>query len=127
MPKNTILKNATTVHWFATSSGLHTALEKQKMKVGIAKVLGTIMPGVSLASGLDPKSISRDEKVVQAYIHDPLVHDKVSLGFGKIILGVNRWIMEHASDFSLPLLLLHGTKDLLAFPSSSIEFAAPLK
>ena len=111
----------------ATSSGLHTALEEQKMKVGIANVLGTILPGVSLASGLDPKSISRDEKVVQAYINDPLVHDKVSLGFGKIILGVNKWILEHSSDFSLPLLLLHGTNDLLAFPSSSIEFAAPLK
>ncbi|MDP1715825.1 MAG: lysophospholipase [Anaerolineales bacterium] len=111
----------------ATSSGLHTALEKQVIKVSIAKVLGTIMPGVSLASGLDPTSISRDEKVVQAYINDPLVHDKVSLGFGKIILGVNKWLLEHARDFSLPLLLLHGRNDKLAFPSSSIEFAAPLK
>lgn len=111
----------------ATGPGLHTALEKQALKVAVAKVLGTLMPGVSLASGLDPKSISRDEKVVRAYINDPLVHDKISLGFGKIMLGVNHWTLRHAGDFPLPLLLMHGEKDVLAFPSSSIEFAAPLK
>jgi len=111
----------------AVGSSLHTTIEKQVIKVILAKVLGSFMPGVSIASGLDPKSISRDEKVVQAYINDPLVHDKVSLGFGKIILGVNNWVLEHAGDFSLPLLLLHGKNDMIALPSSSVEFAAPLK
>lgn len=111
----------------ATSAGLHSALEKQVVKVVLAKVLGTLMPDASIASGLDPTTISRDEKVVQAYINDPLVHDKVSFGFGKIFLGVNKWILEHADDFSLPLLLMHGKNDKLAFSSSSIEFATPLK
>ena len=73
----------------ATSSGLHNAVEQQKIKVVMAKVLGTLIPSVTLASGLDAKAISRDEKVVQAYINDPLVHDKMSLGFGKIMLGVD--------------------------------------
>lgn len=111
----------------ATSSGLHTALEKQHLKVMMAKILGSLVPNASIASGLDPKSISRDEKVVQAYIHDPLVHDKISLGFGKIMVGVTTWVLAHASEFPLPLLLLHGKADKLAFPSSSIEFAASLK
>lgn len=111
----------------ATSSGLHTALEQQKMKIMMAKVLGSLIPNTSMASGLDPKSISRDEKVVQAYINDPLVHDKISLGFGKTMLGVTTWTLAHAKEFSLPLLLLHGKADVLAFPSSSTEFAAALK
>ncbi len=111
----------------ATSSGFHTAIEKQSVKVMMAKVLGSLMPTVSMASGLDPKTISRDEKVVQAYINDPLVHDKMTLGFGKVMLGVNAWTLAHAGEFSLPLLLLHGKADVLAFPSSSTEFAAPLK
>jgi acylglycerol lipase len=111
----------------ATSSGLHTALEQQKLKIMMAKVLGSLMPNASLPSGLDPKTISRDEKVVQAYINDPLVHDKISLGFGKIMVGITSWTLAHAGEFSLPLLLLHGKADVLAFPSSSIEFAAPLK
>jgi acylglycerol lipase len=111
----------------ATASGLHTALEQQKLKILMAKILGSIMPNTSMPSGLDPKTISRDEKVVQAYINDPLVHYKVSLGFGKIMVGVTGWTLAHAGEFALPLLLMHGKADVLAFPSSSIEFAAPLK
>jgi len=111
----------------ATASGLHTALEQQKMKIMMAKVLGSLMPNTSLPSGLDPKTISRDEKVVQAYINDPLVHDKISFGFGKIMTSATRWVLDHASEFSLPLLLMHGKADVLAFPSSSTEVAAALK
>jgi alpha-beta hydrolase superfamily lysophospholipase len=111
----------------ATSSGLHTALEKQHLKILMAKALGSLTPNTTVASGLDPSSISRDEKVVQAYVNDPLVHDKISLGFGKIMVGVTSWTLAHASEFPLPLLLMHGKADVLAFPSSSIEFAASLK
>ncbi len=111
----------------ATSSALHTSVELQKIKVMMAKALGSLIPNVIIVSGLDTKSISRNEKVVQAYINDPLVHDKISLGFGKIMLGVTKWTLEHAGEFSMPLLLLHGKADAIAFPSSSTEFAAPLK
>jgi alpha-beta hydrolase superfamily lysophospholipase len=73
------------------------------------------------------QAISRDPAVVQAYINDPLVHDKATLGFGKLMLQVNKWTLDHAANFPLPLLLMHGKKDVIAFPSSSIEFAAALK
>jgi acylglycerol lipase len=111
----------------ATSSGLHTALEKQYLKILMAKVLGALMPNTSLPSGLDPTSISRDEKVVQAYINDPLVHDKITLGFGRIMIGITSWVLTHASEFPLPLLLMHGKADVLAFPSSSTDVAGALK
>ncbi|HEV7347009.1 alpha/beta hydrolase [Telluribacter sp.] len=109
-----------------TSPALHTALEQQPAKVMAAKVLGTFLPGVSLPSGLDPTQISRDASVVQAYTSDPLVHDKVTLGFGKIMIGVNQWTLEHAREFPLPLLLLHGQSDAIAFATSSTEFAASM-
>lgn len=111
----------------ATSSALHTSVELEKIKVIMAKVLGALLPNTLIATGLDPKSISRDEKVVQAYINDPHVHDKISLGFGKTMIGVTKWTLEHAGEFSLPLLLLHGKADAIAFPTSSTEFASALK
>jgi alpha-beta hydrolase superfamily lysophospholipase len=111
----------------ATSSALHTTIENQSVKVAMAKVLGSLIPKVTIPSGLEPKGISRDEKVVQAYINDPLVHDKISLGFGKLMLGVTSWTLAHAGEFSLPLLLLHGKVDEIALPSSSMEFAAALR
>ena len=111
----------------ATGSGLHTALEQQPIKIALAKVLGALIPNATMPSGLNPGDLSRDHVVVQAYINDPLVHDKVSLGFGKNMLEANRYALDHAAEFPLPLLLMHGKEDKLAFPSSSIEFAAPLK
>src|SRR5258706_657521 len=111
----------------ATSPALHSALENQPVKVMAAKILGAFLPTVEVPTGLDAKAISRDDKVVQTYFNDPLVHGKASLGFGKAMLGVTQWTLEHAGEFSLPLLLMHGKADEIAFPSSSIEFAAKLK
>ncbi len=110
----------------ATSPGLHNALEKQPAKVMAAKMLGTLLPGLTISSGLDANALSRDSQVVEDYKNDPLVHNKMSMGFGKIMLGVNSVTLKHAGEFPLPLLLMHGKNDLLSFPSGSIEFAAPL-
>ena len=110
----------------ATSSGLHTALEQQRIKVLLANVLGRLAPTALMPSGLDTSKLSHDPQVEQVYIKDPLVHDRVSLGFGKTMLEANRWVLQHASEFPLPLLLMHGTADQIAFPSGSKEFAAAL-
>jgi acylglycerol lipase len=110
----------------ATSPSLHNALEKQPVKVLAAKVLGTLMPSLSITSGLDVNSLSHDREMVKSYMSDPLVHNMVTLGFGRIILKASRWTLEHAKEFSLPLLLMHGKEDPLSYPSSSIEFAAQL-
>ena len=110
----------------ATSSPLHTALEEQKVKVIAAKLLGSLLPTVTIPSGLDVNALSHDSEVAKLYNSDPLVHNKMSFGFGKIMLSVNHWTLKHAGEFSLPLLLLHGKSDTISYPSSSIEFAALL-
>ena len=110
----------------ASSPGLHTALEEQPVKVIAAKILGSLIPSVTIPSGLDANAISHDKEVVEVYNNDPLVHNKMSLGFGKIMLNVIQWTLEHADEFSLPLLLMHGKADSIAYPSSSIEFASKL-
>ena len=111
----------------ATGPSFHTSVEQQQFKITMAKLLGSLMPSVAIASGLDPNALTHEAEVVRAYINDPLVHDKISLGLGKIMLEENRRALEHASEFPLPLLLMHGKEDTIAFPSSSVEFAAPLK
>jgi alpha-beta hydrolase superfamily lysophospholipase len=107
----------------STAASLRTVLEEQKVKVVMARILGTLMPTMTLASGLDPKTLSRDQAVVQAYISDPLVHDRMTLGFGKIMLTAIPWTFEHAGELQLPLLIMHGTKDMLGYPRGSQEFA----
>ncbi|MFN3741580.1 MAG: lysophospholipase [Anaerolineales bacterium] len=106
-----------------TSPGLRTALEEQKAKVTLVRLLGSLFPTLALPSGLDPHTLSHDQNVVQAYIHDPLVHDKITLGFGKIMLDVIPWTFAHAHELLLPLLLMHGTDDALTYARGSEEFA----
>lgn len=110
----------------ATGSAMHTEPEKHPAKLMMAKVLGGLLPTVAIASGLQTPMLSHDPQVEQAYINDPLVHDRISLGFGKVMLGANQWALQHASEFPLPLLLMHGADDQIAFPSSSEEFATAL-
>jgi len=111
----------------ATGAGMHTTLEDQKAKLIFIKLFGGMAPGMTIPTGLDPKTISRDEKVVQAYINDPLVHDKATLGLARIMFShVHKQVLDRAAEFPFPLLLMHGKKDTLALPSSSIEFANAL-
>lgn len=110
----------------ATSPALHNALEHQQVKVMGAKVLGSVFPTMTIHSGLDVDALSHDGEVGKTYSNDPMVNDQITLGFGKIMLGVAQWTLEHAGEFSLPLLIMHGKADSIALPSSSIEFAAAL-
>lgn len=111
----------------ATSSGLHTALQKQKAKVAMVKLLGSILPRLTMQSGLDPAAISRDSAVVQAYLRDPLVHYNTSLGFGKAGLTAIDLCLVRAGEFPVPLLLMHGTADRIAYPSGSEYFAKSVR
>jgi acylglycerol lipase len=102
--------------------GLRSALQEQKFKIMLAKVLGSVVPQLTLPSGLDPKTISRDPRVVEAYINDPLVHDKTSMGFGKSALAAIDFVFENASRFPVPLLVMYGSEDKLSYPSGGQDF-----
>jgi alpha-beta hydrolase superfamily lysophospholipase len=110
-----------------TSPGLRTALEAQKGKVALAKMLGALLPSSGLPSGLDAAAISRDPEVVRRYREDPLVHDKITFGMARALLEAINWAFDHAAEFSVPLLLMHGTADQIAYDRGSKEFAALVK
>ncbi len=111
----------------ATSPALRTPLSNQKLKIALSKTLGPILPTVSLSSGLDAQQISRRTEVVEKYLADPLVHGKVTFGFGAAMARAMEYTTQHAADFPLPLLLLHGEKDALTYAEGSREFAAQVK
>lgn len=106
-----------------TGAALRSALQEQKAKIAMAKVLGTLIPAATIPSGLDATTISRDKAVVDKYVSDPLVHDKTSLGLGKAALTAIDVCFAHAKDFAYPLLIMHGKEDRLTYPSGSADFA----
>ena len=106
-----------------TGAALRSSLQEQKLKVAMVNILGSLLPALTLPGGLDATTISRDQEVVQKYVNDPLVHDKTSLGLGKSALNAIDLCFTRAKEFSLPLLMMHGTADKLTYPSGSEDFA----
>jgi len=106
-----------------TGPALRSALQEEKAKVFMAKMLGSLVPVMTVPSGLDTAALSRDQDVVEAYIKDPLVHDRTSMGFGKSVLGVIDECFGRAREFKPPLLIMHGKADRITYPSGSEDFA----
>lgn len=108
----------------ATSAGLRTALEEQKFKAALTKWLSPFLPKLSIPTGLDPGQLSRDPEIVAAYMRDPLVENQATLGLARSALEAIQYVFNHAREFQLPLLLMHGDHDRIAYPRSSQEFAS---
>ena len=87
--------------------------------VAIGKVLGKVVPTLGTIA-LDPKSVSRDPKVVEAYENDPLnFHGKVKAGTGAALLTRLQTFPARLPSLTLPLLVMHGEKDRLTNPEGS--------
>ncbi len=81
-----------------------------------------------MKSGLDPLTISRDPdsgiryiRMIQWFII------KYRLGFGKSSMDAIEWTNQHASEWTLPVLIMHGEKDKLGYVEGSREFASKIK
>jgi alpha-beta hydrolase superfamily lysophospholipase len=92
----------------------------QKLLLALAAPLA---PRLRLANGLDPQRVSRDPAVVQAYIDDPLVHDRVTPRLVRFIVDGGRYAVERAPHWRLPTLLMWAGADRLVAPRGSAAFA----
>jgi alpha-beta hydrolase superfamily lysophospholipase len=106
-----------------TAAGLRDALQEQKAKLALVKLLAPILPGLTIQSGLDAAALSRDPEIVEAYRNDPLVHYNITLGFGRAGLRAIDLCFARAGEFPVPLLMIHGKADKITYASGSEEFA----
>jgi alpha-beta hydrolase superfamily lysophospholipase len=84
-----------------------------------AKILSELVPNLRLTK-IEADAISRDPKVVQDYLDDPLVDNgriEVRLG-GEIVRGAEA-LPDRLSELRMPLLLMHGGGDKLTSPGGS--------
>ncbi|MCB9233075.1 MAG: lysophospholipase [Bacteroidia bacterium] len=102
---------------------LRLAFEPPKFKVFLGRLMNGIFPGLTQSSELDTSALSRDKKVVEAYIKDPLVHDKISARMFVSCYEAGLNALEKAHEPAFPILLIHGTQDKLTHPDGTVEFA----
>lgn len=92
----------------------------------LARIMRTVYPAFSQSNGLDPRDFSRDPEAIEAYRKDPYVHDKVSAGIGFSLLEAGLYLDRYEGAFPYPLLLTHGTADVLTDPAATEAFAKRL-
>ena len=88
----------------ATGAGLRSPVLEQKAKMALSKILGGLLPTVTIPTGLDANGISRDPEVVRAYKEDPLVHGVATLSGARVGIGAVDRVFAHAAEFPAPLV-----------------------
>ena len=85
----------------------------------IGKALAAIAPKTPLI-GVDPKVVSRDQAVVDAYIADPLVHHRKlpARTLAELAAAIDGF-PETVTAITIPTLILYGSEDKLCPPAGS--------
>ena len=65
--------------------------------------------------------MSRDTNLVQDYLHDPLVHDRISLSLASSLVDCGALILQKAVNLQIPIFIAHGQKDSIVDSSGSVE------
>ena len=106
----------------ATSPFLAEHKPSSPLKIFLARVMNTLNPSFIMKNGLDLDALSRDKEVVTKYKNDPLVHGFISARLGWTMLNKGKWIIAHAAEFPLPLLLMVGSGERIVSQQLIEEF-----
>ena len=104
-----------------SSPGLDPGLNRLQ-RILVAVML-RIAPGRTLGNGLDPRRISHDPAVVEAYLADPLVHDRISARLVSWLVDSGRRSIAAADTLAVDTLMLVAGDDTLVAPAGSRRFA----
>lgn len=107
-----------------TSPWLKLSYDPGKFKLALVSVMKHILPGLILSSGLVVNHLSHDKVVIDKFLADPLTHDKISVSLGHSAMAAARNSLANAADLDIPLLLMHGSDDMICSPDGSREFAS---
>jgi alpha-beta hydrolase superfamily lysophospholipase len=103
-------------------AALKPADNVSKLLIAVSSLVSKITPKLKVLK-LDPYMVSHDMDVVRDYMQDPLVYTKpIPARTGYEVLRMMRRIEEKASEFKLPVLIMHGGDDHLTNPKGSEEF-----
>lgn len=87
------------------------------------RMINQLWPSCTINTGVRSDQLSHDPQTVADRDSDPLVHTRVSVRLAVEMVDNGEWVLEHASQLKLPLLLLHGNADRLTSPEATRAFA----
>jgi alpha-beta hydrolase superfamily lysophospholipase len=82
-----------------------------------------LAPNLRVSNGLNPRWLSHDPAVVQAYESDPLVHDRITPALARFIVEEGEFVRSLAGNWRQRTLLMWAGKDRCVAPGGSAKFA----
>ncbi len=102
-----------------SSPALRIPPDLSPLKQKIVGVINRVAPRLMMGK-LEVQHISRDEKVQEAYLADPLTNNKgIRARVGFESLQAMKRVRQHPEAFTMPLYLFHGTADRITDPNGS--------
>ncbi len=106
-----------------SSPWLTLAMNPPAVQVAVAKVVNAILPALTQSNQLKPEHLSTDPAVVQAYLDDPLVHDRLSVRLFFEAYPAGQQAIALAKQVAVPVLAFHGTDDHITGIDGTRAFA----
>lgn len=116
--KNTSIKAA-----LITSPWLTLSFTPPKWQLAMGKLILKISPGLVQSNKLKPDELATDKTVGEAYVNDPLVHEKVSPRLFFAIHDAGISAIKEAKKLDIKTLFVHGTADAITSPESTKRMA----
>lgn len=106
-----------------TSPWLILSDKPSAIKMAMARTLNCVVPALLMSNGLNRNHISHVEEVSRKYSEDPLVHDRISVRLGVKASDAAARILETGSMIDIPVLIIHGSDDMICSPEGSSRFS----
>lgn len=88
-------------------------------QIALTGLIAKVAPTLGLIK-LDIEGLCRDKEVVERYLQDPLVsRSKLSARFISEMFNAMKETVANASDISKPILIMHGSDDVITDPAGS--------
>jgi len=105
---------------------LGLAMKVPALKLKVADLAAKYAPRLSLPSGLDPKGISHDQAIVDAYRDDPLVFTIANAAWNREAVSAQERILQKHT-FSMPVFFAYSDTDPITCGKTNADYAEKIE
>ena len=98
---------------------LKPLLPASPLKKVLALKFGKLIPKMNFGTDINPHFLSRNERIREKYLEDPLILKKVTAGWYLAYLEALEKFPKDLGELLLPALFLHGGDDQITHPDGS--------
>jgi len=102
---------------------LKLAFKPPSLQAVIGRLVERIYPKFTNNRPIRADNLTTDPVMIERYVTDKLGHGQITAKFFFGVQGAGKWALEHASELTVPLLLMHGGDDKVTSIHASKQFA----